>query len=119
MNNEIEWAVYYGDGNTYTNLTGAVENTPVWDVQVIVYRDNDRGWFTQTGTKYYVWDNRGEGYRWYGADDVGMLDYLQTPGWKRVLIGRTIPNARFMEIFNRAKNDFGEKGSFYRWERRP
>ena len=119
MEPELEWAIYYDDDTVFTNLDGDVAVAPVWGVQVVTYKDADRGWFTQTSTKYYVWDDRGEGYRWYGADDVGFIDYLQRPGWKRVLLGRTIPNKRFTEICNRAKKDFGAKASFYRWERRP
>lgn len=113
------WVIYYGDGKTYSWLDGSPENAPFWDVQVVIEEDSDKGWRTQSGTKYYCWDDRGDGFRWWGADEVGLMDYLQRPGWKRVLVGRTISNKRFQEIFNRARNEWGEKGSFYRWERRP
>lgn len=114
-----EWAIFYDDDNVVTQHDCAPENAPAWGVQVVVYRDNDRGFFAQTSTKYYVWDDRGEGHRWYGADDVGMIDYIARPGYKKIIIGRTIPNKRFQELFNRARAMFGNKGSFYRWERRP
>ncbi len=40
---------------------------------------------------------------WVGVDLFGLWDYLATDGWKRVLFGRTIPNAPYQEIYRRAK----------------
>lgn len=117
----MNWKIYYSDGQTFSDQDGDPEIAPFWDVQVIIQVDEEHGWFSLSGSKYYVWDNRGLGYCWWGVDDIGFVDYLKDPGWKRVLVGRTIENEEFNEIFKRAKRDpdFERKKAFRRWERRP
>lgn len=116
----LTWKIYYGDGQTYSSLDGAIEDTPTTDVQVIILIDRDHGWTTQTGTDYYVWDNRGNGPRWWGVDYPGYIDYLIEPGWKKVLLGRTIPSDIFNSIYKRASEDpdFPKKTSFSNKERK-
>lgn len=46
---------------------------------------------------YYVWKFREEG--WTGVDIFGLFDYLQLPGWKKVLFGRTVSN----EVYEKVK----------------
>lgn len=116
----LTWKIYYGDDRTCSSLDGAVEDTPVRDVQVIILIDQDHGWTTQAGTDYYVWDDRGNGSRWWGVDYPGYIDYLIEPGWKKVLLGRTISSNRFNEIYKRASEDpdFPKKTSFSNRERK-
>ncbi len=117
----MEWRIYYGDGSTFDDEDGPPELAPARDVQVIVVHDDDVLWATQTGSDYYVWDDRGSGSRWWGVDKFGLYDYLIEPGYKIVLFGRTIANEEFAEIFKRAKEDptWGKKATFKRKERRP
>ena len=116
----MKWRVYYGDDSTFSDQDGGVDVAPFFDVQVIVQADKDHGWRTQTGD-YYVWDDRGLGYCWWGVDDVGLIDYLHTDGWKRVLLGRKITSNRYNDIMRRALEDpdFPEKTSYAAGERIP
>jgi hypothetical protein len=117
----FRWRIYYGDDSTFSNLEGTIWEVPPRDVQVIIQTDRDHGWASQTGSDYYVWDNRGDGERWWGVDIFGLFDYLLEPGPRKVLFGRTVTSERFGEIFRRAKADpgFERKTAFRRQERRP
>lgn len=108
--------IYYGDNTTYS---GPPELAPARDVQVIIQPDDDHGWASQTGADYYVWDERGDGPRWWGVDKFGLYDYLISPGFKKVLFGRTVTSERYQHIFFRAKRDAGSKTAFRRRERKP
>lgn len=117
----MNWKIYYSDGSTFSDQDGTPWIAPARDVQVIVIDDRDHGWMTQAGDDYYVWDDRGDGARWWGVDNFGMYDYLIDPGYKRVLTGRRIPRDQFNEIFKRASNDpdFPTKTAFANQERQP
>jgi len=97
-----EWLIFYGDGSTYGNEDGAPWDAPALDVQVIVM---SKPYQTQAKEHFYVWDNRGEGWRWYGCNEFGMYDYLMKPGWKKVIFGRKIARADFAHILQRAHKD--------------
>ena len=102
----LEWRIYYGDGSTFSNEDGEPQFAPAMNVQVIVVKDtadtiNNVGrrlWF---GRDYYWWDD-GE---WIGGDHFGLYDYLQRPGWRRVLFGRSVPARRFIETRRKALAD--------------
>ena len=93
----MKYRIYYSDGR----YSGPPELAPVRDVQVILQPDKDVGWYFQTGSDFYVW----WGERWLGVDKFGLMDYLMEPGWKRVLIGRTINNDEYRRIYQEAKED--------------
>ena len=116
----MNWRVYYANGNTYSNQDGAPENAPARDVQVIVMKDGDHGWRTQTEHDYYVWDERSNWLRWWGVDQFGLYDYLIEPGFKKVLFGRTISSQEYNEIIKRANEDkdFPRKTSYANKERK-
>ena len=102
----MNWKVYYSDGSTFSNQDGTPWIVPALGVQVIIQADIDHGWETQAHDDYYVWDDRGDGPKWWGVDDFGMWEYLFIePGHKRVLSGRRMSRERFSEIFKRAMND--------------
>lgn len=112
--------VYYSDGS----VIGSEDFTPFeiprrGDVQVITQESLDHNWVTRSGKDYYVWDDRGGGFRWFGVDIFGLHHYLLQPGRKCVLFGTEIDSKRFNEIFNRARDEFGDKESFERRERMP
>ena len=110
----MKYRIYYSDGSTYSDQDGAPEDAPARDVQVIVMEDKYHGWFTQALHDYYVWDDRGQGLRWWGVDLFGLYDYMIEPGYKRVLFGRTIERREFDEIMKLAHNDdyFPDKTSY-------
>jgi hypothetical protein len=68
-------------------------------VQVILQNDPERGPYFQSGADYYVW----RGDHWRGVDIFGLFDYLLDSGL--VLFGRTITNAEYIKIYQRAKGD--------------
>ena len=120
----IEWKIYYsvgGEITTFSSLDGGIEDAPGTGVQVIVMIDKDHGWMTQTRGDYYVWDDRGDGYRWWGADIVGLIDYFDKAGqWQKVIKGYTVTSKIFEEIFRMAEvdPDFPKKTASRRQERR-
>lgn len=92
-----KWEVYYDDGRIISDKDCTVDAVPAWGVLVI--RDNLR---LASGTDYYVWDDRGEGYHWWEMNQVGLIDYLARPGWKKVLFGRIAENELFQSTHLRA-----------------
>ncbi|MGW8178557.1 MAG: hypothetical protein ACWGQW_07305 [bacterium] len=119
----MKWKIFYSDGHeikTYSYKDGGPETAPSQYVQVIVQWDDRVGWTTQSMSNYYVWDDRGDGYRWWGVDDVGLYDYYCKPGWQKVITGHSICNATFSKIFRMIEEDPDfVKSGFKRGERRP
>lgn len=96
------YKIFYDDGSTYT---GNPENAPVFGVLVIVEDDKDYGRRMVHHFDYYCWDNRGDSMQWFPSDFTGLIDYLSSPGFKRVLIGRYVSDKLFTKIFTTALND--------------
>ena len=113
----LKWKIFYGDGSTITDEDSAPENVPKRNVQVIVMEDKDCGRYIDRGNDFYLWRDWG----WYSADAYGLWDYLEQPGKKIVLFGRTISNRDFKKLFAVAVNDpyLPEKTSFDSHERQP
>lgn len=101
--------IYYGDGTTYEG-----DRPPARDVQVILQHDPERGPYFQSGFDYYVWKDAPAPGRWMGCDIFGLYDYLIDSGI--VLFGRTVTNAEYNAIYQRAK---GDKKTFLPGERHP
>lgn len=99
----FRWKVYYGDGTTVCDLDCSTDRVPALDVQVVLQYDPVAGWYLQSHGDYYVY-REGDGL-WQACDNMGLWDYLQRPGWKRVLFGRTIRSDDFHDIFQRAISD--------------
>jgi len=128
IGNNLKWKIYRGDGETLASWqVRSVFHIPLeWHrgVQIIVEETPPDGhnWVTTCGDHYYVWDNRGDGYRWWGANDFGLQDYLLQPGPRVVIFGETVDNSTFGEIFKVAIEDLDfkqPKGTFARSERHP
>jgi hypothetical protein len=98
----MRWKIYYDDGHTYT---GDPYHAPVLGVLVIVEVDADHGRRLITNADYFCLEDRGDGERWWEADQVGLIDYLIRPGPKRVLIGRLVPNAVYERVYQSAYSD--------------
>lgn len=94
----ITWRIYYGDKSTFSG--GEPTVAPALNVQVILQYDPVAGWYLQSGADYYVY--RDDDNLWQGVDNMGLWDYLQTDGWKRVLFGRTIRSEDYAAIFQAA-----------------
>lgn len=89
--------VYYDDGSTFD---GDPFDAPFWGVLVIVEADAEHGRRIVSNGDYYVWENR-----WRAKDFIGMIDYLQQPGPRKVICGRMVDNERFFEAYKRAEAD--------------
>lgn len=106
------WRIYYADGSTFADEDGPAEDAPALGVQAInqmVGTPEGRQMLHGAGQRpnrtpvdYFVLD---EGDEWLGVDLFGLWDYLQRPGWRKVLFGRTISNPEFAEILYRAGHD--------------
>jgi hypothetical protein len=99
----MRWRIYYGDGTTYDDSQGPAWDAPARNVQAIVVSDPDHGWYILRADDFY-WYLADED-RWYSGDRFGMYDYLLDPGAKRILFGRSIPNAEYARILDRAMGD--------------
>lgn len=99
------WRVYYADGSTFD---GDVEQAPGVGVIGIVRRDVAPADYPYTngrellyGKDHYWW----VGDRWLGGDSYGRDDYLRSPGWKKVIAGRTVPRVQFEAVKQRMETD--------------
>ena len=103
------WRNYYGDGTTYSNLDGPPELAPGVDLQVIVTTDSENGRCMISGGNagrrddYYWWNPERE--EWWVGDLFGLYDYLQQPGWRKVIFGRSLGKEAFKKIWQRALTD--------------
>lgn len=96
------FSIYYDDGTVRTDE--AIETLPGLGVLVIgqivdgqpqILLKSDFYWYEETEQ------------RWWGADQAGLWDYLQRPGWKKVLFGRTVSNQCFGKAQAQAMRDYG------------
>lgn len=114
----IDWRIYYGDGSTVTSADCAPEDVPKRNVQCIVRPDEDAGRLVERENDNYVWDYSRN--NWKGVDQFGLYDYLIEPGVKIVLFGRTISEAEYSAILERATSDpdLPPKSAWRKTERR-
>lgn len=96
------WRIYYADGSVYTDRDGPVEDAPAWGVVAIVEYNQVDGKRMIVNADYYVWEDRGMGPHWWEANQLGLIDYLQRNGWKKVVFGRLIENDQYNEIRSQA-----------------
>lgn len=103
----MNWRIYYGDGSTYSDEDGPPELAPKLDVQIINKCDetpgiDNRGTLRVQQYDFYWWTEEAE---WFGGDIFGLWDYMQRPGWKVVLFGRSRSYQRFLQVRQRALSD--------------
>ena len=91
----LNFRIYYDGGETYE---GAPENAPAFGVLVIIENDKDSGRRLVMSKDYFCW----VGDHWLNTDQIGMWDYLQQPGWKKVLFGRMVDNDYWYSVVKRA-----------------
>lgn len=94
------WRIFYDDRTSFDWDSG-LENAPGLGVLVVVQEDEDVGRELLHMKDFYYWD---EG-RWMGCDMIGLIDYLQRPGLKKVLIGRNTTHQNYHSTMLRAQND--------------
>jgi hypothetical protein len=106
----MKYRIYYGDGTESEDVI-----TSARDVQIIMQVDPTRRPYFQSGSDYYVWRDD----YWRGVDIFGLYDYLLDSHRRdrtMVLFGRTLKNAEYNAIYQKAK---GDKTQFLPSERKP
>ena len=93
-----DFRIYYDGGSTYE---GAPENAPAFGVLVIIEKDKDSGRRYVMTKDYFCW----VGDKWLATDQIGMWDYMQQPGWKKVLFGRMVDNDYWYSVMKRVIAD--------------
>ena len=111
----VHFRIYYSDESYYE---GPPELAPGRDVQAIVQDHRTVGSEILSGSDYFVWSDRGDGYRWWGVDLFGLYDYLVEDGLKIVLFGRMLAFEEWNRIFSIAAA-YKDKKSFLPRERKP
>ena len=86
----MTYRIYYSDGEADDHIPKAR------DVQVILQHDPERGPYFQSGCDYYVLRDGA----WVGVDIFGLYDFLIDSGL--VLFGRTITNAEYKAVLDKA-----------------
>lgn len=99
------WKVWYDGGSTFSSADGPPENAPKRGVQAIACADAECGRYICRSNDFYIWSVYDGQPGWQGVDYFGLWDYLQEPGAKIVLFGRTIGNAEYRQTLNRVMND--------------
>jgi len=118
----VRWMVFYGDGTYLSSDDHTPASIPYGKregVQVIIQNDDEHRWTTISNCDYYMFDYREPETRWWGGDYDGLNYYLRQPGSKHVLFGTWISKYKFREIFNKAREIFGEKYGYDSTERKP
>lgn len=103
------WKIYYLDGSTYA---GDAWSAPAFYAILVIQKDPEHGRRIVAYTDYIVYDEQND--RWTGMDLVGMMQYMNLPGRKRVLFGYMIDNQKFNEIYKKAEEDtdFSERTAY-------
>jgi len=90
----LGWRVYYGSMVAYDETMGPPELAPAVNVQAIAVADPVVGRYIWSQRDWYWWDHG----QWFGGDFAGLLDYLDQPGWRKVVRGRSLPRAEFERV---------------------
>ena len=99
----LRWRIYYADGSTYGGNGEDPFLAPATGVQVIAAESerSKTGFTLEHGKDAYYWDSMIEW--WNGCDTPGMWDYLiEFKGPKHLIFGRTIRDADFWKVVQRA-----------------
>lgn len=93
--------IYYGDGSTFSERDGSPFDAPSANVQVVaVQSGNEKGFDLWHFKEGYYWN---PDFGWIGCDMAGMWDYLlMFKGPKAILFGRSLRDAEFWKIVERA-----------------
>jgi len=97
----LAWRIHYGDGATWDDQSGPLQDAPATNVQAIAVADPTVGRFIWSQRDFYWWDAG----QWFGGDIFGLWDYLARPGWRKVLFGRSLVRADFEQVMNAALAD--------------
>ena len=118
----MNWQIYYSDG-TIINSENVTPSSIVkrTGVQVIIQKDREKGWLAVCGYDFFMWDDRGNGAKWFRGDYAGLFQYITQPGSKYILLGEWVDDVVYREILQRVNKDraFASKTGYAPWERKP
>jgi hypothetical protein len=107
----LTWRIYYSDGSTYSSEDGPVELAPTVGVQVVLQYSRAAQVERLYYKHFYVWSAQYDCWlpigdqRAPGDGHFGLVHYLMTPGWKKVLNGESLPYEAFERVLDRAVRD--------------
>ena len=104
----MRWRVYYADGSTFSDSDGSPEHAPGLGVLIVAYEDptpgpQNIGRVYRFGRDFYCW--RGFEWGWTGQEHAGLIEYLASPGFKKVLFGVEVRSDVFARIKIAAEAD--------------
>lgn len=99
----MRWKIYYGDFSTYDDTDGLPHAAPGLNAQIITQADVEHGYSVLWKHDFYWWEPQEA--IWRGGDQFGLFDYLQRPGPRKVLFGRTIPYDDLMILLDLTTRD--------------
>ena len=95
-----DFRIYYDGGTTYD---GDPYNAPAFGVLTITQKNNAHGRYVTSTFDYFVY--KPELNEWMGCDFIGLIDYLQYPGHKKVVFGRMVEKEKFYRVVKQANED--------------
>lgn len=117
-NNSPLFKVYYSDLSTFSAYTlEDVGRTPVYEVLLIVEKDDAHGRKLVSGGDYYVWES--ENKKWLSCDGETRNMYMAREGLeKRYLIGAMVNHEKWTKavIMAREDPDFKPQTALHRYE---
>ena len=96
-----EFIVFYDDGTEIKGTELFFEHLPPFGVIAIVQEKHDGRNHILSRMDYYAFNGR----HWVVLDMIGIVDYLvhKPKSIKKLLVGRTIDNKSYWDIFEKAK----------------
>lgn len=101
------WRIYYYDNTSYSSADGPPEGSPGVGVACIAQRNTATGLLEilhGDGPRVVDWFWWEDGC-WLCGDLGGLIQHLDSPGWKKPLAGRNMPNAAFRDTMRRAASE--------------
>lgn len=95
------WRIWYADGSVAKSERDAPFDVPGLGVLVIMQSHPVTGRWAQMGHDYYIWADG----QWVGCDLFGLFDYLQQPGARKAIFGRTVSNEQYEATYQAAERD--------------
>lgn len=98
-----KWRIYYSDGTTFDYREDSQKMPAYGVVCILQQRGHDGRFFITSGTPYYMYVKD----EWLPAWLNDVEDYLANRLDKidKFVVGRIVPKADFVTIFERAKKD--------------
>ena len=110
-----DWIIYYIGNKTFSSLDGGPEEAPGDGCLAIAQLDTTVGYRIMHGGGphynfgFYWWEKD----CWFVGNREGLMQYQRDPGWKKVILGRTVIHNEWLEVLGRIEAVFGPKTSYW------